>query len=323
MLTDEHNKFSHIFFLLWLLQITGFIWADEAPHNVNFIVENDQGIYHQVIKLSISEIAQLSDRKLLTSTYSPEQMSNSPPPGVSQSVIVGTRSAAKMFQLKQQGGAISTLLTESAFNSLSSKYFGSTSEALARNISPILLDQPVERFLVLGQLLVPSAKTVGVLLGPSNRYKKTIIEKAADDLGLSVEFSEINKESNPVLAINPVMAKSDYFVVLPDQQSINASAAKWILQLSFRHKIPVIGYSKKYVQAGAIGSVYSSPNNIARQLAEVVVSHDKEKTTTGKIYYPDYFSVEFNRSVARSLKINILDDSYYLKHIFEAGGNDL
>ena len=111
------------------------------------------------------------------------------------------------------------------------------------------------------------------------------------------------------------MKASDIFIAVPDSRLINVATARWILQLSYRHKVPVIAYSKTYLNAGALAAIYSSPENVGMQAAELILSNDTLSAETGGVHLPYYFSVQFNASVAAHLNIRLKNKQFYLDQL--------
>ena len=86
---------------------------------------------------------------------------------------------------------------------------------------------------------------------------------------------------------------------------------------SYRYNKPVIAYSKKYVDAGALAAVFSSPDNVAATVATTIakqLQQDIPKATAGTDHN-QYFSVALNRSVGRSLRIQLQQTEYYQQQL--------
>jgi ABC-type uncharacterized transport system substrate-binding protein len=70
--------------------------------------------------------------------------------------------------------------------------------------------------------------------------------------------------------------------------------------------VPVVGFSKGYVKAGALFALYSTPEQIGHHLADVVQQYfSSGEQLLPPPHYPTYFSVVTNKSVARSFKITL------------------
>ena len=177
----------------------------------------------------------------------------------------------------------------------------------SRNLSAITLDQPLPRQLALLRHTLPQARTIGVLLGPSSTAQADALEQAAPPLAVVSEHAEAELLLLP--ALKQVLAASDVLLSLPDPRIFNRNTAQTILLTSYRYQKPVIGFSKAYVTAGALAAVFSTPQQIARQAAELILALDPGQAALPSVSHPRYFSVAVNHQVARSLGIEIRDES--------------
>lgn len=170
----------------------------------------------------------------------------------------------------------------------------------------IVLDQPIARQLNLLTTILPNIEKVGVLTASfsanktpqlkqetAKRHLQLITRRIASPSELNYQFDELCKQSDVILA-------------LPDPMIHNRETVPYLLLTSYRYNIPFIGFSKAYVNAGAIAAVFSSPKQIARhiqELAELILTSGS--TLKQKLYPPKYFSVSTNKNVARSLEIRL------------------
>ena len=74
----------------------------------------------------------------------------------------------------------------------------------------------------------------------------------------------------------------------------------------------VVAYSQAYLNAGALAAVYTSPENVAQQVSELVAKQAESEDGSGLAHMPAYFSVEFNTNVAEHLDIRLKDQQFYL-----------
>ena len=170
--------------------------------------------------------------------------------------------------------------------------------------SAIYLDQPLERMISLGKLLQPDARHMGTILGPvsSNHLDELIV--AAEHSGLNLHAKTLTDGDNPITALKPIVTSSDFFVAIPDQAILNRSVAKWILYLSYSEKVPVIGFSQAYTNAGALASVFSSPTDIGTHAGELITRWlNDADPDIWRPQYTTYCTVSTNPAVARSLGI--------------------
>ena len=136
------------------------------------------------------------------------------------------------------------------------------------------MDQSLSRLLNLATLL--NIKQTPLKIGMVNQNILEL-EKSTGKAGLLTADIEVNtaslqKNDNPMKVIGTLMKTSDVFIVRPNTSLFNRLVAKLVLQLSMRHKIPVIGFSKNYSQAGALLSLYATPEDIGLDTANALYS---------------------------------------------------
>ena len=71
-------------------------------------------------------------------------------------------------------------------------------------------------------------------------------------------------------ALTKVLASADVILAMPDPMIFNNGTIHNILLAAYREERPLIGFSPAYVRAGALAAVYSTPQQIAHQIAETI-----------------------------------------------------
>lgn len=227
-------------------------------------------------------------------------------------VTLGTVAADTVLSKKITQPVINTLITQSAFDALAVKYYGDVTKAVASGINPIILDQPFERRLNLVRKLSENSEdsekivNIGIMLGPSAANKISFYSDSVTQRKLKPQILLIDSDKNPIKQLDPVIKASDVFIPIADSHFINVTTAKWILQLAYRQRVPVIGYSSNYVAAGALASVYSSPEDVAKQSIELIDQLLTENYIN-QIHTPKYCTIKFNETVAWHLSLTIPD----------------
>ena len=173
----------------------------------------------------------------------------------------------------------------------------------------LVLDQPPIRSLLLIKYLMPDAQHIGFLYSQDNSDQVALLEKSAEILGLSLVPSFVGDESRIGKQLSLMFDEIDVLLALPDTNIHNRKNVTSILLSTYRNKIPLIGFSAAYVKAGATAAVYSTPDNIGHQIAEIIDSFFRDQAIPKQIIYPQYFSVSINSRVARSLAIQIPAES--------------
>ena len=296
------------------------------PINLIFLVSKPTTDYVDVLTTVQEELNKnFSDKYQYTVEFISKQTASQPSvslPTADLIVTIGTAAADSVYQYQARQpklGApiVSVLITDSSFVALANKYFGSLDQAFAQRVSAICIDQPTSRSIRLAKLLLPKAKKAGVMLGHSSVKRQQELANSINEAGMTPEFVTIDAKDNPITKIEPVIRNTDVFIPVPDSRLINIATAKWILHLSYRHKVPVIAFSRTYVKAGALAAIYSSQHNVAMQAVELIAGAAIEGSKTGQAYPPKYYSIHFNYSVAASLNVPIKSEQHYREQLRE------
>ena len=187
-------------------------------------------------------------------------------------------------------------------------------------VTALYLDQPEQRFFELTKLLVPDAKSGGAPLGPMLASQHAELVTDAKLAHLELHTAIIDSNSNPVAQLDPLVKNVDVVVVMPDKAEWNHQTAKWLLYLSYRRRIPLIAFSRRYTEAGALASLYSSHSDVADEAAKLMAAILKQPRS-GSIRWPGQFSVSTNPSVARTLNLQLRSDDYYEERLSKGEQN--
>jgi len=176
------------------------------------------------------------------------------------SVIVTVGSAAADYAVHNfvDSQIVCSFITRNAFNTI-------TADASAENaITAVFIDQPIKRLIRMSTLIRKdqSPYKIGMLSQKFLAEPSLLNEGATANNDIEINSATLLLTGNPIKQIEPLMKNSDVFIVRPNTSLFNRLVAKLVLQLSMRYKTPVIGFSEKYAKAGALLSLYASPENI-------------------------------------------------------------
>lgn len=236
------------------------------------------------------------------------------------SLVVAIGSSATEAALKDypQHPLLSLFVTESAWHNMIARQPYTTDH---RGV--IFINQPLERQLALALLLKPDVKRVSTVFGPVSRQHAAHLQHLAQSRGLELLSADIDEHSNPLEKLTPLIISSDLFLAIPEQSLFNRTIARWALYLSYKQKIPVLGFSRAYTQAGALASLYSSPGDLGRQAGDWLsryIHHDRDNLW-GE-FSPRDFTLDINPSVARALKIRIASEEALQQQLVELLSED-
>ncbi len=220
-------------------------------------------------------------------------------------VAVGVQALLYASKLDVKLPVLGVLVPQSSFEKILAD-----SKRNPRTFSAIVLDQPFPRQIALLKASIPSVTNIGVLFGPVSQSLSSNLQQAARQSGLSILQENVNSTSELMPKLRRVLEGSTALLAVPDLVVYNRETVQTILLTSYRYKKPIIGFSQAYVRAGALAAVYSTPRQIAKQTAEVIrLIAVKTPTSLPPPQAPKYFSVDTNRQVARSLGIEMEDES--------------
>ena len=161
-------------------------------------------------------------------------------------------------------------------------------------------------------------KTIGLLNSREKPINTKTIKQCAKKHGLETYIA--NTTGNIYLKdnIKKVLNHSDILLALPDKSIYNSKSVKNILLTSYRHRKPIIAFSKNFVNAGALASIYSSPEQIAQSASKLIEQYFTSGQQFKKpVNYPQEFDTSINRQVFRALNLTIPDLGQlkkYLRH---------
>jgi len=300
--------------LIVLIFACNYAFADRKT-SVLFVVSKPSADYVEVLNSVQQQLeAQSPDKYEFTARFRTPKLNLKSDLAKADFVVsIGTAAADLAFSSKPKVPIISVLIIEDAFSALAKKHYGSIEDAFAAQVSSICLDQPVTRSIELAKLVIPKVSKIGVMWGPASTSRAAALGKYIVDSGLHPQFVNIDTKDNPILKIEPVLSRSDVFIPISDSRLINIATAKWILHLSYRHRVPVIAFSKSYLKAGALAAIYSSPEDVAMDTVDWFTNF--RASTAGGLYKPTHYSLNFNKSVAANLQVELKLDQFYRDHL--------
>jgi len=288
--------------LLLLLSFCKFAYGKQ---NLIVISSSEASVYQQAVTAFEHGVTQSE----LLSTYSLSHFQldalkkNSKLAIVTEGdTIITIGSAAADYANRHFAGTpiLSGFITRNAFATITSKYPENPA------ITAVFIDQSLNRLLNLASLLREDQSPYKIgLLSQSTHAIETLSNQANHSTkDIHVELATLQAGNNPMNVIKPLMKVSDIFIVRPNTSLFNRLVAKLVLQLSMRYKTPVIGFSKNYAQAGALLSLYASPEDIgkdtAKSLEQWLASPEKKmpKASEGQT-----FSIVVNPHIAAKMSV--------------------
>lgn len=216
-------------------------------------------------------------------------------------IAVGPAALRGLLEQRASGVIVSVFASSAAFQEIVKDLpagKGATVTAVFADPSP--LDQ-----MRLISAIYKRRVRVGVLLSERTMHLLPVLTRSARqaELDLVVEALAAERSINEPLAR---LAGATVLLAVPDRTTYHADNVRNILLTTYRRNQPLIGFSSAFVKAGALASTYSSVDEVAAQVGEIL----DEWKVSGRLPEPDfpkYFEVAINDMVARSLDL-VIDD---------------
>lgn len=225
-------------------------------------------------------------------------------------VITAGKSAAEAALTLVNKPTFATLINTRQLQQLRAQY-------PPERLSAIVLDQPIARHLALVRAALPDTSRVAMLLGPETMLFEEEFARASAAYQIQPQTRRITSSEELLPALDKLLEPSDALLTLPDPIASSPTTARSILLSSYRLRRPVFAYSRAYVEAGALAAVFSSPEDIARDLGDWLRTQPVEvrPVKLPEARGPATFDIAVNRQVARSLNLNIADDGTLLSRL--------
>lgn len=279
------------FFLIFLLSLATHAWGG----SIALILSESGGAY--------GEFAGVLEDVLSGSTWSVSsriQADAAQLPSSDLVVTAGSDALRKALGRTDSPPIIATLLPRQSYERI-----------LAENRKPgritaIYLDQPAARQAAFLRQLLPEQKRFGVLVSTETRASLPQFRQAFNNAGLTLDVEDADTERALLPALNTLMERTAALVAIPDNSIYRRNNIKAILITAFRHQRPVIGYSPAFVTAGALAALHTTPTQVARQTADLIIAHG---TNLPQPSGPNQFAVAINSNVAQSLGLKVPDEA--------------
>ena len=297
----------------------GFSSTSYAVDGVTILLSEEGGAYGEfAIDLS-NMLTQSNSNRPVIKIIALSKLNNDdlPRSGNNQLLIaVGTSAMLAMAQKPPAIPVLNVLVPQSSFL----KAIKQNNRPLdTRRFSAIFVDQSWSRQFGLINVSMPSHPRVGILLGKESVEIIPALQSAAKESDIVLNIETVSEDADLLNALRKLLTISDAILAVPDARIYNRNNISSILLTSYRQQIPLFGFSASYVKAGALAAVYSLPNQISQQVAEIIANLPSSGNLPAP-QFPKYFSVTTNLQVARSLNIWVAPEpelQYKLKHLTE------
>lgn len=218
-------------------------------------------------------------------------------------ISVGQKPAGIFLQQGRPAPVLFTLITRAFYN----EQIRTHELCDITQCSAIFIDQPVSRYLALIDSMFPPSTRIGVLVDEGNHELARKIRSISKWGKRNIQIHNIASNADLPELLPELFKETDVLLSLPDTAIYNRNTIRNILLTTLRLRIPVIGYSRSYVKAGATAGIFTEIAQISRQTRESAILLTLEQPGSMINSPPRYYSVDINYWVAESLKLKITE----------------
>ena len=139
------------------------------------------------------------------------------------------------------------------------------------NITGVSMNISPEKQLDVLKQALPEIKRIGLLYDPAgtgNFVKKAKL--AAPATGIKIIAKEILNSKDYPFLLESMKGEIDAFWMLPDLTAVTPETVEFLFLFSMKNRIPVITFSDKYLEMGALMSLNIDAYDIGKQAGEMV-----------------------------------------------------
>ena len=215
-------------------------------------------------------------------------------------VAVGTKAA---LNATTQTGlpVLAVMITKAGYEELLAQ---AASLKRPQEISAVYFDQPLALQIDFIRAVLPKHRRIGLLYSGNTHFNLGYLRQQVVDRDAVLDAKPVLSAEQLFPALEDLLENADVLLALPDNAIYNGINIRNIMLTTYRAGIPFIGLSQSYVTAGALGAVFSTPEQMSDQTAAAIVSFARSGMLPDPQYPRDY-TISLNAEVARSLGIRL------------------
>ena len=156
-----------------------------------------------------------------------------------------------------------------------------------KNINGISMTLSPEKQIIAFLEVLPAVKRVGILYNPdrTGNFVKGAVS-AANNMGISLVAEKVQSAKEVPSALRNIRNKIDAFWMIPDITVYSPETIEFLFLSLLENQKPIISFSEKYVELGALMSISIDPfdmGNQAGEMAKTILSNNGVKRNAQRI----------------------------------------
>lgn len=224
-------------------------------------------------------------------------------------VAVGESALREVIEAGTGARIVSAFISKATFNSLISQYPNERARVTA-----VFSDPSPVRQLALIRVLLGEGSKVAVLATEANVPEVNDVSRVATTLGLRIIKGHIS-ENSTLRGVFDDLQGSDTLLLLRDKQVFDFASLDDLIREAYDNRgMGVIGYSSIIVNNGGLGTTFSTTEDTAEAVGDVV-DEIIDREEAGNDRYPSKYQISINKYVLRSLGYRLIPESEIKKEI--------
>ena len=153
---------------------------------------------------------------------------------------------------------------------------------------------------------IPKTKCIGTIYNPA--HSKSIIEELSNsvkEFHMCLMTKKANSVKDVIHAINEIADKIDVFLMIPDITVLTPETVRFMSIFFLKKMIPIVTFSKKYLDMGALMAIYADPYDMGVQAGNLANQILQKKVKLPIQLRPKKEIVMINSYVAKNLGLDI------------------
>jgi ABC-type uncharacterized transport system substrate-binding protein len=171
-----------------------------------------------------------------------------------------------------------------------------------RVVALIPVEVPVPALVQQLRDLFPGKTRLGLIRSPATAPPSPAVQLRARQLGFTLVVVEAGSADKLLEAFLSLSGMVDFVWCAPDSSLYNTATFRPLIETSLQRRLPIIGYSEHFAQAGAALAVYPDFEDLGSQTAEAVLRFLDTKKAPGE-QPPRKLRVAINQYVSRMLEL--------------------
>ena len=131
--------------------------------------------------------------------------------------------------------------------------------------SALYIDQSWGRQFALVRAALPERSRVGLLYSADSHLNIDELRKESQRHHVNLIEMKTHSDGSLFDDLANILSRSEVLLAVADNTIYNSNTIRNLLLESYRHSVPLVGFSQSYVNAGALCAVYSTPEQLAAQ----------------------------------------------------------